>query len=245
MKERGLDIRRLRLTAICTVCTRAFVNEVKQMNDLITELGPPGDRAGRGRLGLDRAAGSGVTHAISPRFTLRRPGPGGGIAGLEAALNLAEQDFSVAVVEKDSSIGGKMIRLSKVFPDPGLLQLYHHAQDGRGGPSPQHHPPHLTASCNRWPARGTSWWRRSAKSPATWTRRSASAAASANIDCPVLAPDAEQGGFAGRKAIYIPFTNAIPQKALIDPETASCAADAPRSAPPGRSTTFRSRRISP
>src|SRR3974377_2372640 len=42
MKARGLDIRRLRLTAICTVCTRAFVNEVKQMNGLITELGPPG-----------------------------------------------------------------------------------------------------------------------------------------------------------------------------------------------------------
>jgi F420-non-reducing hydrogenase iron-sulfur subunit len=41
MKARGLDIRRLRLTAICTVCTRAFVNEVNQMNNLITELGPP------------------------------------------------------------------------------------------------------------------------------------------------------------------------------------------------------------
>jgi F420-non-reducing hydrogenase iron-sulfur subunit len=43
MKARGLDIRRLRLTAICTVCTRAFLNEVRQMNDLISELGPPGN----------------------------------------------------------------------------------------------------------------------------------------------------------------------------------------------------------
>jgi coenzyme F420-reducing hydrogenase delta subunit len=42
MKEEGLDIRRLRLTAICTVCTRAFVNEVNNMNALLTELGPPG-----------------------------------------------------------------------------------------------------------------------------------------------------------------------------------------------------------
>ncbi len=42
MKARGLDIRRLRLTAICTVCTRAFLNEVRQMNDLVSELGPPG-----------------------------------------------------------------------------------------------------------------------------------------------------------------------------------------------------------
>jgi F420-non-reducing hydrogenase iron-sulfur subunit len=42
MKERGLDIRRLRLTSICTVCTRAFVNEVNTMNRVLEELGPPG-----------------------------------------------------------------------------------------------------------------------------------------------------------------------------------------------------------
>ena len=42
MKAKGLDIRRLRLTAICTLCTRAFVNEVRQMCDLVLELGPPG-----------------------------------------------------------------------------------------------------------------------------------------------------------------------------------------------------------
>lgn len=41
MKARQLDIRRLRLTAICTVCNRAFINEVNQMNALIEKLGPP------------------------------------------------------------------------------------------------------------------------------------------------------------------------------------------------------------
>ncbi|SLM28045.1 Methyl-viologen-reducing hydrogenase delta subunit [Desulfamplus magnetovallimortis] len=41
MKAMQLDLRRLRLTAICTVCNRAFLNEVKQMNALIQELGPP------------------------------------------------------------------------------------------------------------------------------------------------------------------------------------------------------------
>ena len=38
MKERSLDIRRLRLTAICTVCNRTFLKEVNQMNDLVKEL---------------------------------------------------------------------------------------------------------------------------------------------------------------------------------------------------------------
>ena len=40
MKELGLDIRRLRLTAICTVCNRSFLKEVNQMNALVQELGP-------------------------------------------------------------------------------------------------------------------------------------------------------------------------------------------------------------
>jgi coenzyme F420-reducing hydrogenase delta subunit len=40
MKEQGIDIRRLRLTAICTVCNRAFLNEVNQMNRVVQELGP-------------------------------------------------------------------------------------------------------------------------------------------------------------------------------------------------------------
>ncbi|HNX08144.1 MAG TPA: FAD-dependent oxidoreductase, partial [Bacteroidales bacterium] len=41
---------------------------------------------------------------------------GGGIAGQETALSLAEMDYQVLLVEKDLSIGGKMIQLSKVFP---------------------------------------------------------------------------------------------------------------------------------
>jgi coenzyme F420-reducing hydrogenase delta subunit len=40
MKERGIDPRRLRLTAICTVCTRPFLNEVQNMNKLLREIGP-------------------------------------------------------------------------------------------------------------------------------------------------------------------------------------------------------------
>jgi len=41
MKAEGIDIRRLRLTAICTVCNRAFLKEVNGMNALVQELGPP------------------------------------------------------------------------------------------------------------------------------------------------------------------------------------------------------------
>src|SRR5690554_1451227 len=41
---------------------------------------------------------------------------GGGIAEGEAALNLANTGFRVLLVEKERSLGGKMILLSKVFP---------------------------------------------------------------------------------------------------------------------------------
>jgi F420-non-reducing hydrogenase iron-sulfur subunit len=40
MKARGLDPRRLRLMAICTVCTKPFLKEVADMNALLREIGP-------------------------------------------------------------------------------------------------------------------------------------------------------------------------------------------------------------
>ncbi len=41
---------------------------------------------------------------------------GGGIAGMQASLDLADQGFKVFLVEKQSAIGGKMAQLDKTFP---------------------------------------------------------------------------------------------------------------------------------
>jgi heterodisulfide reductase subunit A-like polyferredoxin len=41
---------------------------------------------------------------------------GGGIAGMQAALDLADQGFKVYLVEKQSAIGGHMAQLDKTFP---------------------------------------------------------------------------------------------------------------------------------
>ena len=142
---------------------------------------------------------------------------GGGIAGLEAALNLAEQDFSVAVVEKDASIGGKMIRLSKVFPTldcsscittPKMAAAAHH--------------PRITlltyCELQTLERRGDDLVASITQKPRYVDLEKCIGCRQCEYQCPVLVPDAEQGGFAARKAIYIPFSNAIPQKALIDPE---------------------------
>jgi heterodisulfide reductase subunit A len=145
---------------------------------------------------------------------------GGGIAGLQAALDLADQGFKVAVVEKDASIGGKMIRLSKVFPTldcascittPKMAAAAHHEnitlftycdlksldrQDGLISAAvtqkPRYVDPAKCIGCRQ-----------------------------CEYGCPVYVPDAEQGGFSARKAVYIPFSNAVPQLALLDVE--NCA----------------------
>lgn len=41
---------------------------------------------------------------------------GGGIAGIQAALDLAQMDIKVHLVEKLPSIGGRMAQLDKTFP---------------------------------------------------------------------------------------------------------------------------------
>jgi heterodisulfide reductase subunit A len=142
---------------------------------------------------------------------------GGGIAGLEAALNLADQDFSVAIVEQDASIGGKMIRLSKVFPTldcascittPKMAAAAHH--------------PNITiftyCELQSLERRGDDLVASIRQKPRYVDEEKCIGCRQCEYQCPVMVPDEEQGGFAARKAIYIPFTNAIPQKALIDPE---------------------------
>ncbi len=41
---------------------------------------------------------------------------GGGISGMQAALDLADSGYLVHVVEKSSAIGGVMSELDKTFP---------------------------------------------------------------------------------------------------------------------------------
>ena len=41
---------------------------------------------------------------------------GGGIAGMQAALDLANSGYYVYLVEKSSSVGGVMPQLDKTFP---------------------------------------------------------------------------------------------------------------------------------
>ena len=41
---------------------------------------------------------------------------GGGISGIQASLDLADEGFKVYLVDKSPSLGGKMAQLDKTFP---------------------------------------------------------------------------------------------------------------------------------
>ena len=60
---------------------------------------------------------------------------GGGIAGIQASLDLANMGFKVYLVEKSPSIGGRMAQLDKTFPTndcamcilaPKMIECYRH-----------------------------------------------------------------------------------------------------------------------
>jgi heterodisulfide reductase subunit A len=142
---------------------------------------------------------------------------GGGIAGLQAAIDLADQNYKVAVVEKDTSIGGKMIRLSKVFPTldcsscittPKMAEAAHHDNIS------------LFTYCDLLSLKrnGKDISAFITQQPRYVDQEKCIGCRRCEYGCPVYVSDEEQGGFSARKAIYIPFSNAIPQIALIDVE---------------------------
>ena len=159
MKARGLDIRRLRLTAICTVCTRAFIKEVNQMNDLISEFGParPRPTGGQRRLRLCQATPDGALRSYrnggKTKFTIRRPRPGR-IAGLEAALESPTRIFRWLSLKRRLHRRQDDQALPRSFPT-WIAPVVSPPQKWRPRPIVPTLPCSRTASCSPWCARAT------------------------------------------------------------------------------------------
>ena len=135
---------------------------------------------------------------------------------MESALKLGAMGYRVLVVEKEPSVGGKMILLSKVFPTldcascistPKMAATTHHpnltvltdaevegiVRDGGG---------RFTATIRQKP-------RFVDTSLCTGCRQCETA-------CTVSVPDQFNGDLVARRAAYIPFPQAVPQKALVE-----------------------------
>jgi heterodisulfide reductase subunit A-like polyferredoxin len=140
---------------------------------------------------------------------------GGGIAGMQASLDLADQGFKVYLVEKQTAIGGKMAQLDKTFPtndcamctiSPRLVETGRH--------------PNITLMT------GTEVLDVSGQA-GDFTVRVHHAPRYVDLDkcigcgdcvkvCPVIVPDTFNEGLAPRHAAYKLYPQAVPNAYAID-----------------------------
>ena len=141
---------------------------------------------------------------------------GAGIAGGETAINLANMGYKVLLVEKDHSLGGKMIMLSKVFPTldcsacittPKVSEIARHKNITIFTESEVTNI--VKKADNEFVAQITKMPRYVRVADCTACRLCEKA-------CPVNVRDEYQYGLVGRKAAHIPFSIANPMAAVID-----------------------------
>jgi heterodisulfide reductase subunit A2 len=141
---------------------------------------------------------------------------GGGVAGIQAALEIAEAGQQVVLVEKTGTIGGHMAMFDKTFPTldcaaciltPKMVAVTQH--------------PNITLmTCAEVQAVTGSpgAFHVDILQRARFVDASACVACHACMEfCPVTAPSEFDHGITTRKAIYMPFPQAVPNAYLIDP----------------------------
>jgi heterodisulfide reductase subunit A len=142
---------------------------------------------------------------------------GGGIAGIQASLDLADRGFHVHLVERTPSIGGHMAQLDKTFPtndcsmcilspkmimcadnDNVTLHTYSEIDDVEG----------------EFPA-----FKVRIREKARYIDvKKCTGCGDCIAKCPVKVPWEFEEGLSKRKAIYLPFPQAVPRKVTIDAE---------------------------
>ena len=142
---------------------------------------------------------------------------GGGIAGMQCALDLADQGYQVALVEKEASIGGKMIALSKVFPTldccscittPKMSAVAHHDNI------------QLFTHCEiqTVDSNGSDFKAQVLKKPRYVDEDLCTGCRQCEYACPIDLPNPFDQNLGAYRAIRVPFSTAVPQKAVLDIE---------------------------
>jgi heterodisulfide reductase subunit A len=141
---------------------------------------------------------------------------GGGIAGMESALNLGEMGFKVLLVEKEASIGGKMILLSKVFPTLDCASCISTPKMA----ATSHHPNVTTmvhSEVKNIVRREDGRFRVRIKKYTTYVNPLAcTGCGDCELACTVASPDEFNADLVLRHAAHIPFPQAVPKKAVIE-----------------------------
>lgn len=145
---------------------------------------------------------------------------GAGIAGEESALKLADMGYKVLLVEKEASIGGKMILLSKVFP---TLDCAACITTPKVSETARH--PNITLYTLTEPGEivrnNGKFSVTLKKQPRYVIEKDCTGCQECEKVCPVIASDQYQFNLVARKAVYIPFSIANPRIARIDIDNCS------------------------
>ena len=144
---------------------------------------------------------------------------GGGIAGMQTALDIADAGFKVDIVEKKATIGGKMAQIDKTFPtlDCSACILTPKMVD-----CAQHEKINIYAYSEIEDVKGfVGNFNVSIRKKARYVDETKCTGCGICTEkCPVKnVPNEFNMGMDNRRSIYIPFAQAVPKIATIDPNT--------------------------
>jgi len=140
---------------------------------------------------------------------------GGGIAGMESSLTLGDMGYKVLLVEKEASIGGKMVLLSKVFPTLDCASCISTPKMA----SAAHHPniTILTSSeIDEIRKNDDNLFHVRLNKKSTYVNSSAcTGCGECELACTVPLKDSFNFDLVAHRAIHIPFPQAVPKKAVM------------------------------
>ncbi len=141
---------------------------------------------------------------------------GGGIAGIQTALDIADAGFPVDIVEKEPSIGGRMSQLDKTFPtlDCSACILTPKMVEAAAHPNITIHTYSEVENVSGFVGNFTVDIRKKARSV---DMDKCTGCGLCQEKCPMKKTPSEfNRGLEGRSAIYTPFAQAIPNVPVID-----------------------------
>lgn len=140
---------------------------------------------------------------------------GGGIAGIQAALNIANSGYEVVLVEKEPSIGGHMAQLSETFPTLDCSQCILTPKMVEAG---QHPKIKLVTYSEVADVSGfIGNFKVKIKNKAAYVDwNKCNGCGLCTEKCPKKVPSEFDQKLGDRKAIFSPFPQAIPNKVVID-----------------------------
>lgn len=158
--------------------------------------------------------------AAEPAAAAVRPATlviGAGIAGIQASLEIADAGHEVHLVERSGTIGGHMAMFDKTFPTLDCAACILTPKMVAVGKHPNIDLSVLSEVKEVSGSPGA--YRVKVLKRATRVDASACVAcAECARFCPVSVPSTFDVGIARRKAIYLPFPQAVPNAYLVDPE---------------------------